>query len=509
MKHKLLLIAAALSLCVLLAGCKKTGDAASSSTGTTSSPTAPVATPEPTLPPYEANVLTGEPKADDYPEGQRITGVMVNNIVAARPQRGLSKAEILFEIKVEGGITRFMPLFTDYKDIGEIGPVRSGRDQFFRLILPWQALYIHEGQSIVMQQYAIDFNYGSLNNNDGANGYRDYTRVNWAGKSYNNGLPLEHTMYTNSDNIAKYISDNKVDMERTYNSTFFNFVDYRTSGPRDLSASLDSAYSDNYGPVVTDGEYVQIVHSQSYQTRFVYDAATNLYKMQQNYSDGQWRDTVDEAAGNTVLSFPNVIVLYTDIHVYPGHEAKDLQYAEYSWGGIGYYCYGGKCEKIYWQKGTPLEALRLYYLTEDGKCSDTPLEVNTGKSYVAFTDVDFAGNFVASSLEGVNLTTAATKTYESSYVEDDAKNGQTLGMSTNDLTSSATGTGTSDAPAATAAPAPESAAPAPEAPAPEAPAPEAPVEVPPAEEAPAPAPEEPVPEAPTEEPAVVEGVVVE
>ena len=37
---------------------------------------------------------------------------MVNNIVAARPQRGLSKADILFEIKVEGGITRFMPVFT-------------------------------------------------------------------------------------------------------------------------------------------------------------------------------------------------------------------------------------------------------------------------------------------------------------------------------------------------------------------------------------------------------------
>lgn len=70
------------------------------------------------------------------PKAQRITSVMVNNIVAARPQRGLSKADILFEIKVEGGITRFMPVFTDYKTIGEIGPVRSGRDQFFRLILP-------------------------------------------------------------------------------------------------------------------------------------------------------------------------------------------------------------------------------------------------------------------------------------------------------------------------------------------------------------------------------------
>ncbi len=442
MKRKLLVLTALLSLCVLLAACKKSDDTISTPASTATSSAGPEATPEPTLPPYEANVLTGEPKGADYPEGQRITSVMVNNIVAARPQRGLSKADILFEIKVEGGITRFMPVFTDYKTIGEVGPVRSGRDQFFRLILPWQALYIHEGQSVVMQQYGIDFSYGNLNNNDGANGYRDYGRVNWAGKSYNNGtLALEHTMYTNSDNIQEYIDDNKVDMNKTYNSTFFNFVDYRLGTTRDLSNSIDSAYSDKYGPVVGDGEYVEIVHSQSYKTRFIYDSASNTYKMQQNYSDGQWRDTVDEAADNKVLTFPNVIVLYTDIHTYPGHEKTDLQYVEYAWGGIGYYCYGGKCEKIYWQKGTPLEALRLYYLTEDGQCSDTPVEINTGKSYVAVTDVDFAGNFVHSKLDGVDLSSATTVTYERSYVEDDAKAGDTLGMSTDDLTNNATGAG--------------------------------------------------------------------
>ena len=175
-----------------------------------------------------------------------------------------------------------------------------------------------------MQQYAIDYDYGKLNNNDGANGYRDYGRVNWAGKSYNAGsLALEHTMYTNADNIANYINSQNVDMNRTYNSTFFNFVDYRLGTTRDLSNSLDSAYSDKYGPVVSDGQYVEIVHSQSYKTRFIYDESTNQYKMQQNYSDGQWRDTVDEAADNKVLTFPNVIVLYTDIHTYPGHEKTD------------------------------------------------------------------------------------------------------------------------------------------------------------------------------------------
>ena len=135
MKRKLLLVMAILSLCVVLAACKKKGGDTMSSSSAAPEVTA---TPEPSQEPYLANVLTGEPQGDDY-KNQRITAVMVNNIVAARPQRGLSKADILFEIKVEGGITRFMPVFTDYQDIGEVGPVRSGRDQFFRLILPWQA----------------------------------------------------------------------------------------------------------------------------------------------------------------------------------------------------------------------------------------------------------------------------------------------------------------------------------------------------------------------------------
>lgn len=411
MKRKILCTVAALSACAMLfAACKKT-DTTSQPESQSSQPEQ-VVEPTPTPEPYNANVLTGEPKGEDYPEGQRITAVMVNNITVARPQRGLSKAEMLFEIKVEGGITRFMPLFVDYNDIEEIGPVRSGRDQFFQLILPWQALYIHEGESVFMTEYAKNYEYGLLNNTDAANGYRDYDRVNWQGLSYGNGLGKEHTMYTSGENIAKYISDLDVDMDRTYNSTFFNFVDYRDENPvRDLTNSPDSAYSDKYGPVVSDGEYVAITHSASYKTRFLYDESTTTYKMQQYYStDGSWRDTIDEEYDEQ-LAFTNLVILYTDFEAYPG-DSHDIQDVEYGNGGIGYYCYGGKCEKIYWQKGTPLEALRLYYLTEDGQCSDEQLPVNIGKSYVTIVDVDEAVNLQTGTLAEYDLNKSDAATTE-------------------------------------------------------------------------------------------------
>ena len=245
-------------------------------------------------------------------------------------------------------------------------------------------------------------------------------------------------MYTSGENIAKYIENNNVDMNRTYNSTFFNFVDYRLDNPvRDLANSPDSALTTKDGPVVSDGEYVEISHSASYKTRFLYDSANNVYLMQQNFS-GNWRDTVDEEYNDYQLQFPNVIVLFTDIHTYPGHEATDLQYAEYSWGGIGYYCYGGKCEKIYWQKGTPLEALRLYYLDENGQCSDTPCEINIGKSYVSIVDVDEAINFKSGLLADFDLD-AATVSASNTSIDADAKEGESLNVSTDDLTNAARG----------------------------------------------------------------------
>lgn len=75
--------------------------------------------------PYNAALLTGLEKDADYPEGRRFTAVMVNNISEgatqqARPQAGLSDADILVEIKAEGGITRFMALYENYETMPRV-----------------------------------------------------------------------------------------------------------------------------------------------------------------------------------------------------------------------------------------------------------------------------------------------------------------------------------------------------------------------------------------------------
>ncbi len=111
------------------------------------------------LPVYDADVLTGQA----HRTNGRIVGVMVNNISNserqnARPQRGIGSADILIESKVEGGITRLCALFHDANDIPEMGPLRSGRDQFLQLLMPWQTLYYHDGESIFCTQFVNVYN---------------------------------------------------------------------------------------------------------------------------------------------------------------------------------------------------------------------------------------------------------------------------------------------------------------------------------------------------------------
>ncbi len=320
---------------------------------------------------YPRNVLTGKPYASQKEGGQRITAVMVNNYTECRPQRGLSRANILFEIKVEGGISYFMGLYSTPGELPTVGPLRSGRDQFFRLILPWQPLYVHIGQSDVQAEYIRNYRYDEWNveGRYDAFWWRDTDRLNLAGET----VGLEHTAYTDAIYLQRYVKERQVDAARVYNSPFFHFTEPgQTVLPAEASA-----------------RQVIVQHSPDYRTRFEYSPERGIYRMSQFYPPQQkYLDTVDEN-NSEQLSFDNLIVLFTDIHTYPDCEESDLQYVEYNWGGVGYYCWGGQCQRIRWKKGTDLEALSL----QDAETGQ-PLLVNCGTSYVAVVDLDEAPNFL-------------------------------------------------------------------------------------------------------------------
>ena len=73
--------------------------------------------------------FTGEP----VPSLNRVLAVKIDNIVNARPQSGLTHADILYVLPVEGGLSRFLAIFSS-RYPPAIGPVRSAREDDLQLL---------------------------------------------------------------------------------------------------------------------------------------------------------------------------------------------------------------------------------------------------------------------------------------------------------------------------------------------------------------------------------------
>jgi Protein of unknown function (DUF3048) N-terminal domain/Protein of unknown function (DUF3048) C-terminal domain len=92
-------------------------------------PGPPAAPPAPAVRPGLLSPFTGEPVASLGP----VIAVKVDNIAAARPQTGLSQADIVYVLPVEGGLSRFLAVFSS-RFPPVIGPVRSAREDDLELL---------------------------------------------------------------------------------------------------------------------------------------------------------------------------------------------------------------------------------------------------------------------------------------------------------------------------------------------------------------------------------------
>ncbi|MEK5217025.1 Protein of unknown function [Psychrobacillus psychrotolerans] len=77
---------------------------------------------------------------------QRPILVTINNHPLARPQSGIAKADIIYEMLAEGNVTRFLAVYQS--EIPEkMGPVRSARDYFVDIARGLDAFYVAHGYS--------------------------------------------------------------------------------------------------------------------------------------------------------------------------------------------------------------------------------------------------------------------------------------------------------------------------------------------------------------------------
>ncbi len=139
MKMTQRIFAVSLAALLLLSGCGKNGGSAAQGSGGSQGASKPA---------IGKGHQTRELPVLGIPEvkAELPTGVlvMIDNQSQARPQMGIDKADIVFEIMAEGGITRYMALFYT-QSAAVIGPVRSARYYFVQLAKGMDLPYAHVG----------------------------------------------------------------------------------------------------------------------------------------------------------------------------------------------------------------------------------------------------------------------------------------------------------------------------------------------------------------------------
>jgi len=92
--------------------------------------------------PADENPLTGETLA--APRNDRVIAVKVDNAPEAGPPIGIQDAEMIIEVPVEGGATRFTALFFEAEP-NVVGPIRSVRPVDADLLAPFRPLLVTTG----------------------------------------------------------------------------------------------------------------------------------------------------------------------------------------------------------------------------------------------------------------------------------------------------------------------------------------------------------------------------
>ncbi len=128
--------------------------------------------------------LTNGVMVDAALANRHTVAVMIENSQPARPQVGLTSADVVYEAVTEGGITRFMGIFSQtFPD--KAGPVRSARSYFIDYLSEYDSFYAHIGGSPTALSRIGDY------------GIKDAANATAYHREPKAGVASEHTAFVN------------------------------------------------------------------------------------------------------------------------------------------------------------------------------------------------------------------------------------------------------------------------------------------------------------------------
>lgn len=282
-------------------------------------------------------------KVVDLESNTRPIAVMINNLNDARPyQSGLQDAYIVYEIIVEGGVTRMLAVFKD-ANTARLGPVRSSRHYYLDYALENDAIYVHYGWS---PQAKSDIRTLGINNINGLYDDSPFTRED---------LPVawEHRVFTS---IERLIANAK---KKNYRMT----SDAKTL----LNYSVDEVTIDNEEAI--DANEIDIKYSYYTTTDYKYNPEDKLY-----YRSVNGKEHVDYVSKKQFTA-KNIIIAYA-ANSYIANDNKGRQDLNNLGTGSGYYITDGKAVPITWEKKTRKD--QTVYKYKDGK----EITVNDGNTFI-------------------------------------------------------------------------------------------------------------------------------
>jgi len=129
---------AAVLACLALIAAACSGGGGKKTSSATSAPATTTTTEPPIFP------LTGLPAAGSPNHTRPALVVKIENVPEARPQSGLTQADVVYEEIVEAGLSRFIVVYQS-QDADPIGPVRSIRPSDPAIVKPLNPLYAYSG----------------------------------------------------------------------------------------------------------------------------------------------------------------------------------------------------------------------------------------------------------------------------------------------------------------------------------------------------------------------------
>ena len=287
---------------------------------------------------------------------QRPVSCMIGNTTSALPQYGIGKADVIYEAPVEGGLTRLMGIFQDYKKIEKLGSVRSSRLYYAYYSQEFDAIYLHYGQAAYATSFLesgqIDDLNGLESTVDQAVIYRDTSKS------------APHNAYATGEGLQKGIELKNYSTDYDSKDTHYLFASEEE--PVELTDDSRTAKSVKPGYLINTPE-------------FVYDKEDGLYYR------FQYGDRHIDGNTNEQLTARNIIIQNSNVRTLDENGYLEI---DTTGEGSGQFITGGKAIDITWKRSDVFS--KTQYFDKNGN----EITLNPGKTWVCIVDNSYLDRVV-------------------------------------------------------------------------------------------------------------------